>query len=253
MYTVTRSGARAALIAAELTELATQRVPKIVAQSLTFTAQRAQKDIIGQMSAVFAGGATRFTLGGTRIVPATADNLAARVAVKDMAASGGTKPESALAAQVFGGQRTEKRFERALRLGGLLRAGESVVPGQSATLDSYGNLGRSMLKQVLQQLSGQVRQAKTSSKKSRLANRKNDLFVGAPSGGKLPAGVWRREGGSSASARKEGRRRLQPLLIFVSKPPSYSKKLDFGAIAKATAVREFEPTFLRLLRKATAG
>lgn len=242
MLTLTRSGLSGARIADELRLVAASKVPMIAAKALTFAAQKAQQSIKDAMSSTFEGGAASYTLNSTRIESATADNLQARVAVKDRTSSGGNVPENYLFPGVFGGARKEKRFERLLRFSGLLQSGERVVPGQAARLDSRGNFGIGQIRSVLARLQGQVRESK-GAKRRKLAARKNDLFVGAPSGGKRQAGVYRRE----------GKKRLRPLLIFVRKAPIYTQKLDFEGIAAATAKREFEPTFLRLLRKETGA
>ena len=99
-------------------------VPQVVAKALTFTVQKAQSAVVGQMPKVFAGGATRYTLQATRIEPATAQDLSARLAVKDRTSNNGTLPEDFLFPQVFGGARKEKRFERAMRYAGLLQGRE---------------------------------------------------------------------------------------------------------------------------------
>ena len=46
-----------------------------------------------------------------------------------------------------------------------------------------------------------------------------------------------------------GKGEVVPMLVFVTKPPSFTKRLDFEAIARETAQREFEPTFRRLMAK----
>lgn len=249
MIKVSRSGPRAASIAADLRLLPARTVPLVAAKALTFTAQKAQQSIVGELGRVFEGGATRFTLGGTRIEPATPARLQARVAVKDKPTGAGNKPESALFPQVFGGARAEKGFERALRRMNLLVGAERAVPGQLAPLDALGNYRPSALRQLLEGLSGVARVNLGRGRRAQAAvGKRGDLFVGQPGKpGSLP-GVYRR-----VRQAGEGRRtQLQPLLIFVTKQPRYTPRLDFAGIAAGVARAEFEPTFARLLRAATA-
>lgn len=241
MYTVTRTG-RPIDMATEIRAVVHTAVPKIAAIALTRTVQAAQKSIVAELGRVFEGGATRYTLNSTRIVPATVDNLAARVAVKDQTSSNGTLPEDYLFPQVYGGPRKEKRFERAMRYAGLLQAGERAVLGQGAPVDAFGNLKRGEIQRVLTATRSAFDpyQRKTDSAKSR-RNAKKAPYFAARIG--RTWGVWKRIG-------KEGE--IEPILIFVKKQPQYRSRLDFEGIARATAEREFEPTFRRLLRERAA-
>lgn len=243
MLTLTRSGPTAAGIAAELRVVVASRVPLITAKALTFTVQKAQQSIIAAMPRAFAGGASRYTLGATRIEPATVDKLSARVAVKDQPTGGGNVAENFLLPQVFGGPRREKRFERALRFAGLLRAGERAVPGDKAALDAQGNLQIGALRTLLNTVAGLKRgdEPARGSKRSRNSRTRKDVFVGQPNGGG-PVGIYKR------TARRAG---LQPLVIFVQRAPTYAPRLPFEQIAQQATQREFPATFLRLLRAET--
>lgn len=248
MFSIQRSGS-AAGIAADMRSLPASTVPLIAAKALTFTAQKAQASILAKMPSVFQGGATRYTLNSTRIEPATVDKLSARVAVKDQATNGGTLPENYLFPEVFGGRRKEKRFERALRYGGLLRAGEYALPGDFAPLDAQGNLRVGQLRTLLNSVAGLKRGEPARGRKASPGTSvRGDLFVGTPGKpGALP-GVYRRAGGS-----RRGGRKLQPLLVFVRKAPSFSRRLDFEGLAATAARDEFPAIFNRLLRTSTAA
>lgn len=239
MFTVTRPSRSASTVAAEIRALTATTVPQVVAKALTFTVQKAQSAVVGQMPKVFAGGATRYTLQATRIEPATAQDLSARLAVKDRTSNNGTLPEDFLFPQVFGGARKEKRFERAMRYAGLLQGRERVVLGEYAPVDSYGNLKRGEIQRILTatRSSFDPYQNKTASAKSK-RNAKKAPYFAARIG--RTWGVWKRD----------TRSEVVPILIFVTKPPTYRPRLDFEGIARATAQREFEPTFRRLLAAA---
>jgi hypothetical protein len=230
MYQVRRSGPSAASISADVRALVNVEQPRILAQSLTFTVQAAQKDVVAAMPGSF-DGVTSYTRNATRIEPATVDKLTARLAVKDRTTAGGTLPEDYLFPEVFGGGRNEKRVERALRFGGVLKSGEFIVAGQAAPLDAFGNVRRGELQRILAQVTERASASAAATKK-----RAGGYFAGQV--GKT-RGVWKREDG-----------RTRPILIFVSKRPTYRQRLDFEDIARRAADREFRPTFHRLLLKA---
>lgn len=255
MLTRTRTGPTASSIAAEMRLVVASRVPLITAKALTFTAQKAQKSIIEAMPRVFEGGATRYTLGATRIERATVDNLQARVAIKNDSAVAGNIPENYLFPQVFGGPRREKRFERSMRYAGLLASGARAILSTAADVDQFGNFKRGELQRILTATRSAFDpfQRKTSSARSRRNARKAPYFaVGEGrvtiAGGELvrkkeslPAGIYRRE----------GKRGIKPVFLFVRKQPTYKPRLDFTGLARATVKREFSATFLRLLRAET--
>lgn len=243
MYTINRTGRSARDVGAEMRAVVSTQVPLVLAKALTFTTQKAQQDIVAEMPKVFAGGATRYTLGSTRVVSAKPDSLVARVAVKDETTNNGTVPEDYLFPQVFGGARKEKRFERAMRYAGLLQGRERAVLGQGAPVDAYGNLKRGEIQRILTATRSAFDpyQRKTTSARSRRNARRAPYFAARI--GKT-MGVWKRIG-------SEGE--IEPILVFITKPPTYRRRLDFEGIARATAQREFQPTFDRLLRKATGA
>jgi hypothetical protein len=257
MYTVTRSASTSRSIAAELRLVPEARVPLITAKALTFTAQEAQKAIVAAMPGVFAGGATRYTLNSTRIVPATPDSLQARVAVKNDAAAAGNVPENYLLPQVSGGPRREKRFERAMRYAGLLANGARAILSTSAQTDTFGNLKRGELQRILTATRSAFDpyQRKSDSARSR-RNARNAPYFAVGEGriaieggemvrkrGKLPAGIYKRT----------GKRSVEPVLIFTRKQPRYAPRLPFGKLAEAAARQQFPAIFLRLLRRETSA
>ena len=240
MLTVTRTG-RAQDMAAEIRAVPTVAVPKAAAKALTFTAQAAQKSIVAAMGSTFKGGATRYTLNSTRIEPATMKDLSARVAVKDRTTNNGTLPEDYLYPQVYGGPRKEKRFERAMRYAGLLQGRERAVLGDYAPVDSFGNLKKGEIQKILTATRSAFDpyQKKSNSARSK-RNAKKAPYFAARIGKTM--GIWKRD----------TTREIVPILIFITKPPVYTSRLNFEDIARETAQREFEPIFRRLLAKENA-
>lgn len=242
MFTVKRSGPTPGQVALELRDLVANKVPLATAKALTFTVQKAQKALVAEMPRVFEGGATRYTLNATRIEPATPSKLAALLAVKDRSDTG-NKPESYLFPEVYAGPRSEKRFERALRFAGLLQRGESAILSRTAPRDAYGNASRAQLQALLKAARGAPKQAparkgaKVKGAATETPARKSPYFRGQLRGRRDLAAIFYADGGEAF-----------PLFILTKKRPTYRRKLDFEAITRETALREFEPTLARLLQ-----
>jgi hypothetical protein len=242
MFTVTRSADTGRTAAVEIRALVATAVPSVTAKALTFTAQRAQREIVATMPKVFAGGATPYTLNATRLETATPQRLFARVAVKDRSSNNGTLPEDYLLPQVQGGGRKEKRFERAMRYAGLLQQGERAVLGEGASVDRFGNLKRGEIQRILTATRSAFDpyQRKSGSARSK-RNAKKAPYFGARIG--RTWGVWKRIGTQGE---------IEPILIFVRKLPQYRPRLDFEGIARTVAEREFAGIFGRLFNQAAA-
>lgn len=121
-----------------------------VARGLTKTATDIRGKAREDMQRVF-DRPRDWTLNSMYVEKATRDNLTAAVGVKGqdrMRAS--VTPERTMQPQVFGGDRGQKRFERALVSLGALPAGWVVVPSQSVPRDAHGNLDGKYLRKVLQ-------------------------------------------------------------------------------------------------------
>ena len=219
MLNISRTGPSMADVISRLRGVRTSVLPYAAATALTRCAKLAQAAVIDEMRASFANPVS-YTLNATRIEVATKDSLKARIAIKD-AAGRGTRPESYLLPEVEGGGRSEKGFERAMRLAGLMRSGERAMPGAAVQRDAAGNVSGATVRTVL-------RQATRSGKSA-----KSGVFVGAV-GKRQTRGVWERVDG-----------RVRPLFIFTRSLPNYRPRLDFtGAVE--TAVREnFESEFYK--------
>lgn len=245
MFTVKRTGPTPREVAVAIRREVEVKVPLAVAKALTFTVQKAQKAVVAEMPRVFEGGATRYTLNATRIEPATPTKLAALLAVKDRSDSG-NKPESYLFPEVYAGTRSEKRFERALRYAGLMQRGESAILSRTAPRDAYGNALRSQLQALLKAARSAPKAApaakgaggaKGKAAGTQAPARKSPYFRGQLGGRSDLAAIFYADGGEAF-----------PLFILTRKRPSYRRRLDFEAVTRETAQREFEPTLARLLQ-----
>lgn len=181
-----------------------------------------------------------FTQNAVARTFANKQNLTARIFIKDFAGKG-TPATKYLASQIEGGARRLKRFEIALQSVGALPSGFRAVPGDAAKLDTYGNMDRGQIVQILSFFKAFPEagyKANMSDKKraalGRFKKRTSTLgfsyFVGRP-GDRLPLGVWQRFNNVYGSP-------IVPVIIFV-RHANYQKLFDFNYVAQNVIDREF--------------
>jgi hypothetical protein len=222
-----------------------RQMPFVIAKALTATAKDSQAAIIGALPRVFENP-TPYTLNGTYVKTATKQRLEATVKLKDESFKG-TPANKYLGPSIFGGQRNVKRVERLLTARGILPAGMSVVPGDAAQLDAYGNMTRGQFSKILSQLKANTdryQNETTASRKRKSKTSRGRYFAGAPAGGKLPQGVWERTSFAKGSA-------IRPILIFVN-VPSYRKQFDFFGLVNQTIRNKFEQRLVEAMQYAMA-
>jgi hypothetical protein len=253
MYKVQRTG-RISDVIAEVRDVPARQIPYATSIALTRVARLGQAAVVQAMPRVL-DRPVAYTLNATRVVPATVKTLAAQVAVKDETTNNGNLPEDYLFPEVFGGPRKEKRFERSLRFAGILKAGQRVVPGQDAPLDSFGNIKPGELQRILTatRSASDPYQRRTNSKRSQRNAKNAPYFVAGLDSvsirggeqvirrGRIQPGIYRREG-----------RSIKPVLIFVSKAPEYRRRLDFAGLVDEVAQTQFRPEFLTALQSLNA-
>lgn len=228
MLTIQSTGSIASLVNS-MRDVHGRLVPYAAATALTRTARiAAREDLPAEMQRVFKNPRS-YTLNSLFVQPASKGNLSARVMVKTKAQ--GTSPEHYLFPEVAGGARNPKGFEQALRLSGLLKPGERVVPAlrlPEAQFESGAFIRKTL------------RQVEASANKGA----RTGVFAGAV-GRKGTRGIWRDDG-------VPGRRRVQLLFLFVNKAPSYRARLNFQNVVEQAAQREFPPQFNQALNALVA-
>lgn len=236
-----------------------RRVKAAVAVALTKVAGMVQAAERAEMVDVF-DRPKPYTLNSLYLKPARGNDavVQAEVGLKDQA-SEGRAATSWLRWQIEGGLRRSTGFEEALVRGGAMPSGMRAVPGRGARLDSYGNVSRGQMQQVLGQLRietgllGSTR-AMTSytfndtkkdrrlkgNKIRRAYGRAGGQFVAFPNGrGKLRAGVYLVEGKDFGARLGYGRNgRLTPIFIFVTKAEYEAERFDFHYVAQLVINRE---------------
>lgn len=198
--------------------------PPVLADALNHTAYQARQALHSEMSSVF-DKPTPWTLKSIKVFLAKPKNLEAALWVDDYRASKDVAPDRWLKAEVFGGPREAKGFEKQLRRQKILPAGMFAVPAAGARIDQYGNMSRGQIVQILSGLGawngyGSSANA-TDSKKSVKKGHATAFFV--MKRGKTPIGI------------AERRDNEMVMVVAFVKQPQYRPRLDFHGIVARVA------------------
>jgi hypothetical protein len=164
---------------------------------------------------------TPWALGGLRYQKPTSKRAQVRIWLEEFGGKGNAAAQF-LAAEIEGGERKHKRFERALIAKGLMKAGAYAVPGNQAPLDQYGNVPGPFIVRMLSDLQAFGEQGYRANRRGkRRGAKKTNYFFVPPRGSNLKPGVyWHMPGGMIGVA-----------FIFVSRT-AYTKRFDFYGIGK---------------------
>ena len=193
---------------------------------------------------------TPYTLKGIRIKRATKTESYADASLQDQ--GGKNRPSQYLQPEIKGGPRGLKGYERLL-------GDRYTVPGNDIRRDVYGNIPGGLITRLLSD-SGLLRggaalrswqdqmAAAERAKKNRTRRTSRGegvYFIGAPGGGRYPAGVWER--------RRVGQYRvIRPVLLFLDHSPNYEPRLEWGFTARLIWKRNFKVNFQQGLAYALA-
>ena len=206
------------------------------------TAAAVQKAQVHEMRDVF-DRPTPYTLSSVYMQRAARGRPQAKVGLKDFSGKG-IAASQFLAAQITGGERRLKRFEKALRAVAKLPEDYIAVPGAGAQLDAYGNIKPSQIVQILSYFKAfpeaGYRANMTDKRRKRLAKGGRGkehqgfrYFVGRP-GGRGALGVWQ------ASTYIRGA--IKPVLLFVPSA-QYEATFDFAFVAENTVQKTYRSAF----------
>lgn len=222
-----------------LDDLRLKQLPYATQLAINRTGDKVVAAEIGEIKNVF-NNPTAYTLGSVGRTWASKQNLSARIFLKDK--TGNNTPASKfLASEIEGGSRRSKRFEVALQSVGALPAGYKVVPGSACKVDSYGNIDRGQVAQILAYFKAfpemgyksnltDKRRAALARGNKRTGSQGFVYFVGSPGNGS-PLGIWQRFSLGHGSA-------IKPVMIFVAHA-NYKKLFDFHPVGHAVIDREF--------------
>ena len=233
----------------ELTALERDQLPFAAVQAANQTAFAVREEWKGKAQRVF-DRPTRMTVNSVLYRKATKARPAADVFIRDEAPKG-TPPAKYLLAQVEGGTRRPKAFERRLQASGVLPPGMFAVAGKGAKLDRHGNVPGKVITAVLSAVRSQFdpyqNATPTSIKRRHRRRRKGpktgDYFVVRQARGRLLPGIYERIGlGRLGSA-------VRSVLFFV-RSVSYRPRFDVFGYARKVYEKQYPFHFQRELAKA---
>lgn len=206
---------------AKLTAFSDRRFNAAIATAMSRTAVIVRDKMRQQMTQEL-DRPTPYTLNSLYTVPATAERLQALIRFRDdRSQSNGTPAVYFMGPEVHGGPRRLKGFERALQSMGVLPDGWLAVAGKGAPLDSYGNVSKGYIGQMIRGLAAQrmegPRRAKDNTRVIAAARNAGGQFFVIRPGGKAQPGIYIRD--------MIGKN-ITPVMIFV-RGATYRKRLRF--------------------------
>lgn len=221
------------------------QVPFATSVAINKAADKAKLAVQKNMRQVF-DRPTPFVINSLRLKRSTKQNLTAELQFKDKNSAESSR--TMVLPHVDGGSRRYNAMEARLRGIGVLPDGWNAVPGAGAKLDSYGNMSRGQISQMLNLL-GAYKEAgynkANAATRERLAkgNAKKNIYgfvywvnpVGTKRAKHLQPGVYQRVTTGFGSS-------LKPVVIFV-KRAQYSKRLPFYQVAEEEFNRTFPEEF----------
>ncbi|PKH75824.1 hypothetical protein CXF96_00970 [Stenotrophomonas sp. Betaine-02u-21] len=224
----------------QLTELETQQVPFAARQASNAVAFEIRERWKRTAPRVF-DRPTPLTVSAAMYRKATKEQPYAEIFIRDEAFKG-TPPAKYLLAEVEGGERRKKGFERLLQQRGLLSPSQFAVLGRGASANAYGNLPAGQITRILSQL-GASRdqyqdQTDVSTKRRRRSKKKRggEYFVLPKRRGALRPGIYERIATPWGSA-------VRSIFIFTG-TAKYRPRYDIFGMADDTWKR-LMPFFLK--------
>jgi hypothetical protein len=234
-----------------LSKMASDQVPFATVLALTRTAKFAEKKIREEIPRVF-DRPTPFARNSTYVQPATKARRYAMVFIREQE-KGRVAPIRFLQAQIYGGTRSLKSFEKRLIAEGKMPPGHYAVPAAAATLDRYGNIPGGQITRMLSDVrahfdASQNITAGSRQRRMRSRTRPPQFYFSTwpplPRTAHLPPGIYLR-----TEFRGLGGSAIKPALLFV-KRVGYRRRLRFFEIADQTARMRFPIEFGRAMTQA---
>ena len=211
----------------DLKKLEPANMQRIGVLALNKTAFEVRDALKKEMQTVF-DRPRPFTINSLYVKKATPDKLTAYVGIKDFAAKG-TAAAQYLSAQINGGGRVHKRFEKWLIYHGVMPASQYAIPARDVKLDRFGNPSAGLYTQILSALgaSSDPMQNQTARSKEK-AKRKGGYRIFVVQKGRQAVGIGRSRG-------KGGRIEM---LFFFGRQPHYQKRFFFYETAQRVSTQQ---------------
>ena len=223
----------------QLTELEQSQLPYAASQAANKVAYEIRERWKRQAPRVF-DRPTPLTVNAAMYRKATKAQPYAEIFIRDEAFKG-TPPAKYLLAEVDGGQRRRKGFERLLQSRGLLSPTQFAVMGRGARANQFGNVPAGQVTKILSQLGAQrdryQNQTPTSMKRRRTkAPTGGEYFVLTRRRGRLRPGIYERITTGWGSA-------VRSIFIFTNSA-TYTPRYDIFGMAEDTW-RRLMPFYLK--------
>lgn len=231
-----RTNARDVML--QMQQLQKKHLPSAMMDAANATGRYIHAALRSEMTEVF-DRPTPWALGGLRFKLATRARPEVNIWLEEFGGKG-IPAAKFLAAQIDGGARKHKRFERALINSGIMKPDQFAVPVYGAPRDAYGNVPGPYIVRMLSDLQAFGEQGYRANRRGnrRGKRRFNYWFAvraGDP-GGLRPGIYW------SSNA-------MIPAMVFLFvRSPHYAKRYDFYGVGR----RAYERTALRFLNEALA-
>ncbi len=217
------------ILGRQLTDLEQSQLPFAASQAANKVAFEVRERWKRQAPRVF-DRPTPLTVNAAMYRKASKDRPYAEVYLRDEAFKG-TPPAKYLLAEVDGGQRRRKGFERLLQSRGLLSPSQYAVMGRGARANQYGNVPAGQVTKILSQLGAQRDryQNQTSASAKRRKTRAptgGEYFVLTKRRGRLQPGIYERITTGWGSA-------VRSIFIFTN-TASYRPRYDIFGMAEDT-------------------
>lgn len=209
-----------ALVRASLSDLQKKHLPRAQVEAADRTGRYVHGALRSEMQTVF-DRPTLWALNGLRYRRPSANRAEVSIWLEEFGGKG--IPAAAfLAAEIEGGARKPKRFEKALQAKGLMPQGWFAVPGRQAPLDAHGNVPGPFIVRMLSDLQAFGEQGYRANRRGvrRGARRTNYFFVPRKGSHLKPGVYWHMPGGM-----------IGCVFRFVSKV-NYPKRFDFYGVGR---------------------
>lgn len=219
--------------------------PSVLREAMNRTTDRAKDQVVAEMRRSF-DRPVPFTLRSLRVYYANSANLTSTLWFRQRSAD---KDKLWAGAQIAGGAREPKPFERRLQNAGILPKGWMAVPSVALKLDAFGNMSQGEISRLLNVL-GALKESgynkangATVSRLKRGTKRSYgfEYFVNKPGasgpGARLLPGIYKRVATPFGSS-------LKPVLIFVNSA-RYRPRLAFKSAVDKSIDRNFRAEFDR--------
>ena len=216
-------------------------------RALTSTAYAINERLRKDMASTFKGGATAYTLRAFSVTKADKATLTATVALRTDTQGAALAYNKALGHLFTGGPRKYKKLEGWLRGRRLLPAGLTIAPGAGMPVDSYGNMRRAALTEMLGVIGAQLTNLQVYRRTGAgKAQKAVGYFVIMPGskGGHHP-GIYKRMQTGTSSA-------ITPMVLYVN-PANYRKFIDLDKLGREVVAQKFQPAFDAELARALAN